>query len=145
MSQIKEADKKSINSLHLALTAGPMFLVAIFYYLMLSKEDFNYSTNSIYFIIAAVLILLSILIGTKIYNTNINNAAKREFESYTVAAANFRAANLVKWFFLESSILFSIVLAFLDNNPFIFFPVIAGIFYLFVSKTKEEHFNFYKF
>jgi len=140
---IKGEDLKASNILHLSLLAGLLMMTSITYYMLQSGSSMIYDYKSKFFIISAVLIFIGIFIGNKVYSTNVNAAEKKDFGSYGDAFRYFKIANIMKWAFIEAATLISIVLAFIDRNPMIYLPVVIGIFYLFSSKMKPEHFKNY--
>jgi len=144
MATLKEEDYKNLTILHRAMIAGSIMFFCIIIYLIQSGGRFNHNVDSIFFIIPAIAIPISILFGSKVYSTNINNATTRTFESYEDAVMNFRATNIIKWALVEGMTLVSIVFGFIDANPYIFAATLIGIFFLITSSVKREHFRNYK-
>lgn len=146
MGKLTAEDKKSNTVLHGALCFGLIAVSAVMYYLVSGNgTEIKYDATSMFFIIGAVAVLLSLLLSSKTYTTNINNARNRQFENYEAASANFRAANVARWSMVQGASMICLVLAFLDSNVLGFFPTIIGIIYLLVSKLNEEHFAGYRY
>lgn len=146
MGKLTAEDKRSNTVLHSALCFGLVAIAAVMYYLVSTgSSEMKYDPKSMFFIIGSVGVLLSLLISSKVYTTNINNAQNREFESYEAASANFRAANIARWSLVQGACMIALVLAFLDYNVLLFFPPVIGIVYLLVSKLNEEHFEGYRY
>lgn len=145
MGRLTAEDRKSNNTLHMALTVGLMLITMVFYCLVNSTGNQVYETKTIFFILASVLSLICLMLSAKVYTTNIKAAASKQWKSYEEASANFRAANVARWSLIEGIGLMSVVLAYLEKNVLIFIPVLVSVLFLFVSKMNEEHFNNYKY
>lgn len=145
MSRITETNKKPLLSLHRNAVGGPMILAAIFFYFMQKNGGMIYDYKSKSVIIASVIVLLGILAANKFYNSNINNALSREFESYEKAIANFSISYLLRLVFVLIPTMIAIAMAASYSNPLIFIPALVGITYLFSSKLEERHFDNYTF
>jgi len=144
MSKLKPEDLRSLKIFHTAMSFAPIFIMGIFLYMLQSDGDLKYSTGSVYFFIASFAVMLGILIGLKVYTTNINNASSRKFDSYDDAHLNFRTTNVLRWAIIEGNTLMSLTLGFIDKNMMVFIPAALGIVAILVSKLKEEHFDNYK-
>ena len=144
MAVLNAADRKSNNILYMAMCFGLLSITAAMYYLVSSGGEINYIYKSLFFSISAVFLLISILLSSKVYSTNINKARERTFDSYEDASANFRAVNVVRWAMVYGASIIALVLAFLESNLLGFVLPVIGLLFLYVSKINEEHFKNYK-
>ena len=146
MAKITQEDKRTLGILHLALSGGVLIILVVIYYLISSGSgEIVNSYSTMYFRISAVLVLLGMLASTKIYQTNINHASSKSFDSYEHAFTSFRAVNIVRWAFIEGPTLIAIILGFLDKNIFGLVLGLVGLLFLYVAKPNEEHFAYYSF
>ena len=146
MAKINEGDKKNIKTLHLSMCFGILMITLVIYYLISTNpSETIYSFNTMFFRISAVILLLCLLAGSKLYQININHASNKKFDSYEAAHSNFRATNILRWAFLECGTVMSIILAYLDNNLLGLILGAIGLLFLYISKPNVEHFNYYKF
>ncbi len=145
MSRIKDRNRKPLNNLRRRALGGTMILTGIFFYLLQKEGNLIYDYKSVSFISASILVLAGIIAANKFYNTNINNALTRQFESYEKAIANFSISYLMRLVFVIVPTLVAIVMAANARNALLFFPALVGITFIFTSTLKEEHFSNYRY
>jgi len=142
---MKEKDLKSLKMLHTVITLGSVALFVAMAYFIQSRGEYNHNTISLFFIFGAIMVPIGLLTGSKIYGVNIKNALNRTFDSYDEAFQNFKVSNLIRWVTMVGPINVGLVLAFLDQNPYLLAPSVIGIFYVFISKVNDKDFKNYTY
>jgi len=132
MEQVKGNYVKSLKVLHTALLAGQViFLVIMLFFVVQQQSAIAASLDKTLQVAALLFSFGGILAGSRIFNSKLaqmNTAA----EDTAHKAAQYRAANIVRWAMIEGPCLFVIICFFISGNYSFAALALALIVYFFL-------------